>query len=232
MSGDWHDAWYFSGQSYQETKDTYKKLHESHQVGPKHAWSTLLDGTEDDYLTTSILAPDCKFSIFEVLIEPTWFAQKNDNWNAYTKQVFINVLDDNSVQVSLITDWKSFKCMQDGSSIAAKVHKVLVKSAHGLLPFLAHEKHVAGGCTAVGDHSICREEKEHKGWKTVSAVSQSKDTVSHGMQGSTECSWPSWEITLVPRQVIVTCTRVSYIILEDFEALTQFWPLLWLLRSK
>lgn len=53
--------------------------------------------------------------------------------------------------------------MQDGSSIAAKVHKVLVKSAHGLLPFLAHEKHVAGGCTAVGDHSICREEKEHKG---------------------------------------------------------------------
>lgn len=71
--------------------------------------------------------------------------------------------DGNSVQVSLITELNCFKCMQDGSSIAAKVHKVLVKSAHGLLPFLAHEKHVSDGCTAVGDHSICREEKEHKG---------------------------------------------------------------------
>ncbi|CAM6065210.1 unnamed protein product [Sphagnum tenellum] len=53
------------GQTYQETNRTYQKLHEAHGKKPIRATVTLVDGVETDYITSGILASDCKFSSFE-----------------------------------------------------------------------------------------------------------------------------------------------------------------------
>ena len=54
------------GQTYQETKEVYVKLHQAHGMSPAQAAKVFIDGSEDDYLTSSILAADCKFAEFEV----------------------------------------------------------------------------------------------------------------------------------------------------------------------
>jgi hypothetical protein len=55
-----------TGQTYQETNRTYQKLHEAHGKKPIRATVTLVEGVETDYITSGILASDCKFSSFEV----------------------------------------------------------------------------------------------------------------------------------------------------------------------
>lgn len=42
------------------------KLHQAHGMSPAQAAKVFIDGSEDDYLTSSILAADCKFAEFEV----------------------------------------------------------------------------------------------------------------------------------------------------------------------
>lgn len=54
------------GQTYQETKEVYMKLHQAHGMTPNQATKVFIDGSEDDYLTTGIFAADCKFAKFEV----------------------------------------------------------------------------------------------------------------------------------------------------------------------
>ncbi|KAL3691812.1 hypothetical protein R1sor_005463 [Riccia sorocarpa] len=53
------------GQTYQETKLTYKKLHDARKKHGHKAAEVLVDGTMEDYLTSDILAPDCKYTQFE-----------------------------------------------------------------------------------------------------------------------------------------------------------------------
>ncbi|KAL3696663.1 hypothetical protein R1sor_010739 [Riccia sorocarpa] len=53
------------GQTYQETKMTYKKLHDASKKHGHRAAEVLVDGTMEDYLTSNILAPDCKYTQFE-----------------------------------------------------------------------------------------------------------------------------------------------------------------------
>ncbi|XP_024388267.2 uncharacterized protein [Physcomitrium patens] len=53
------------GQTYQETKEVYMKLHQAHGMTPKQAAKVFMDGREDDYLTTGIFAADCKFAEFQ-----------------------------------------------------------------------------------------------------------------------------------------------------------------------
>jgi hypothetical protein len=58
-----------AGQTYQETKEVYMKLHNAHAhaMTPSQAARVFIDGSEDDYLTSGIFAADCKFCKFEVL---------------------------------------------------------------------------------------------------------------------------------------------------------------------
>ncbi|KAL3700882.1 hypothetical protein R1sor_018904 [Riccia sorocarpa] len=53
------------GQTYQETKHTYKKLHDARGKHGHRASEVLVDGKMEDYLTSDILAPDCKYTQFE-----------------------------------------------------------------------------------------------------------------------------------------------------------------------
>ncbi|PTQ45276.1 hypothetical protein MARPO_0015s0083 [Marchantia polymorpha] len=53
------------GQTYQETKQTYKKLHDARGKHGHKASEALVDGNMEDYLTSDILTPDCKYTQFE-----------------------------------------------------------------------------------------------------------------------------------------------------------------------
>ena len=57
-----------TGQTYQETKEVYMKLHSAHahRMTPTEAARVYVDGSADDYLTSGIFAADCKFCKFEV----------------------------------------------------------------------------------------------------------------------------------------------------------------------
>ncbi|OAE31682.1 hypothetical protein AXG93_3384s1560 [Marchantia polymorpha subsp. ruderalis] len=52
-------------QTYQETKQTYKKLHDARGKHGHKASEALVDGNMEDYLTSDILTPDCKYTQFE-----------------------------------------------------------------------------------------------------------------------------------------------------------------------
>ncbi|KAL2643293.1 hypothetical protein R1flu_010880 [Riccia fluitans] len=53
------------GQTYQESKQAYKKIHDARGKHGHRASEVLVDGTMEDYLTSDILAPDCRYTQFE-----------------------------------------------------------------------------------------------------------------------------------------------------------------------
>ncbi|KAJ7551666.1 hypothetical protein O6H91_06G024000 [Diphasiastrum complanatum] len=53
------------GQTYQETVRAYQKLHAAKGKKRSRAAAVLVDGLDKDYVTSDILAPNCKFGVFE-----------------------------------------------------------------------------------------------------------------------------------------------------------------------